>query len=170
MKKVSFILAFMAGIFIFAGCNGDTDSPGDTGQPPASLTFEERKDIFASYFNHSTDHRATEVRQALDKMEALEVLTLDEALDTFWSVSGYSSEDYLPKTNSEGKVYYSHKTEDNQIAVLVNLLGDYTRTGETQPDIARRYGFIVVQTKGQDVFIDVSGEIIHLQQNKAAEC
>ena len=159
MKKFAVIVALLACVFSFGGCSQKTDKDSDTAVNPAILTLEERKDIFASYFNHSEEYNVAEIKENLDKTDMLKVLTLDEALSAFWLENGLDPNDYLQKTSENGQVYYQHKVENNEIKVYVNLL--YPQTEDENADVTETedYGFYIIQTCGQNYFISVNGDI-----------
>ncbi len=159
MKKFTLIMVLLACVFSFAGCSQQTDKESDIDIKPATLTLEERKDIFASYFNHSDRYNVAEIKENLDKSDTLKVLTLDEALSVFWMENELNPKDYLQKTDENGQVYYQHKVNTNEIKVFVNLL--YPQPEDENTDVIENedYGFYVIQTKGQNYFINVNGEI-----------
>ena len=56
MKNIRIILAFVVCFFIFTACGDNTVADTDINNSTA-LTVEERKDIFASYFNHNVQYK-----------------------------------------------------------------------------------------------------------------
>ena len=156
MKKFWLILTMVMGIALLSGCSEQKETPKENQQNPAVLTVEERKDIFVSYFNQSQNYSTEDIKRNLDKVNNPQILTLDEALAVFWKESGYSPNDFLQKTDDSGQVYYQHKTNGNKVTVFVNLL--YSSIEEKTP-ISEDYGFIVVQTNGQNYFININGQI-----------
>ena len=57
MKKHLFLFTFIIFICVFTACGQETDPPAPNGQGNLQLTVDERKDIFASYFNHSLAYK-----------------------------------------------------------------------------------------------------------------
>ena len=159
MKKICVVLALMLCTLLFVACDKEADTEKNDVPDTVVLTVEERKDIFVSYFNHSAEYSAAEIERNLDKIEALQVLTLDEALNVFWKESGISAKDYLHKTDADGQVYYQHKKGDNKITVFVNLLYKEMEEDITDDTAFENYGFLIIQTEGEDYFINVSGTI-----------
>ena len=159
MKRFVLFVVIVVCMFCFTACGQETDKDLDTDVNYGTLTLEERKDIFASYFNSGDRYSADEVRESLDIINPLAVLTLDEALAVFWQTNGIDSRDYLHKTDENGHVYYQHKVENNEIRVFVNLLYDWTEDGNTDTDSDTEYGFYVIQTNGQNYFISIDGDI-----------
>ena len=159
MKKICVVLALLLCTLLFVACNKEATVEKNDVSDTVVLTEKERKDIFVSYFNHSTEYSAEEIEQNLDKIEALQVLTLDEALDVFWKESGLSAKDYLHKTDADGQVYYQHKKGDNKITVFVSLL--YKDGGEDITDAIgpEDYGFLIIQTDGDDYFVNINGAV-----------
>ena len=84
MKKICVILAMLVCALAFVACKETKAEKQNSAPDNVALTVEERKDIFVSYFNHCTEYSATDIEQNLDKIENLQVLTLDEALNIFW--------------------------------------------------------------------------------------
>ena len=161
MKKFCVIMAFVACFFV--SCGKQTDLvPNDTINS-SELTLEERKDIFVSYFNYSEEYKPADIKKKLDNMQDLKVLTLDEALKFFWVESGFSPTDYLRKTDSNGQVYYQHKTQDNKISVYVNPLCEVLTENTADGSNTGTYGFIVRQSNGQNFLIKIDGCIEPIQ-------
>lgn len=163
MKKICVILAMLVCALVFVACKETKAEKQNSAPDNVALTVEERKDIFVSYFNHCTEYSATEIEQNLDKIENLQVLTLDEALNIFWAESGISADDYLHRTDTDGQVYYQQKKGDNKIAVFVNLL--YKDMADNIADVTspESYGFIVTQTAGKNYLITITGTVITVQ-------
>ena len=163
MKKICVVLALMLCTLLFVACDKEAGTEKNDVSDTVVLTVEERKDIFVSYFNHCAEYSAAEIERNLDKIEALQVLTLDEALNVFWKESGISAKDYLHKTDADGQVYYQHKKGDNKIAVFVNLL--YKDMADNIADVTspESYGFIVTQTAGKNYLITITGAVITVQ-------
>ena len=155
MKKFVVAVALFVCVLCFVACGQKTDKNSGTDVNQPTLTLEERKDIFASYFNNSDLWSANEVRANLNITDPLAVLTLDEALAVFWQANDLNPKDYLQKTDENGHVYYQHKVENNEIRVFVNLLYDEDIGAEDSVE----YGFYVIQSNGQNYFINVNGDI-----------
>ena len=158
MKRFWLVLALVIGMAVLSACSEEKEQPKENLQNPTVLTVEERKDIFVSYFNHSQQYSAEDISRNLDTVDNPQILTLDEALTVFWKESGYSPKDFLQKTDDSGQVYYQHKTNGNRVSVFVKLLYSPVEEGGETPS-AKDYGFIVVQTSGQNYFININGQI-----------
>lgn len=234
MKFLKTLFAVMiCGIFLTA-CSDDTPPPPENA--PEGLTTEERKDIFASYFNHSiscvsgeyTDENTikkadgsifvyqtvcredfslycypmtgslghctkpgkgdeiivfyvkgddginyakttgfvntadefkkskehyqniqTVIRENLDRIDNLQILTLDEAMAVFWKESKLDKRQFLLKTGSHGDVHYQHKTDGHTVMATVNMICTQP-DGEEEVSVVdspQLYSFIVMQNQ-----------------------
>ena len=161
MKKLRVILCLIC-VFIFVSCNNKQEADTEFTDKNVILTLEERKNIFASYFNQS-QYNVADIKQNLDKIDRPQVLTLDEALNVFWKESGQSVKDYLCKTDTNGQVYYQHKTSDNMVSVFVNLLYEDLQYGDVDSANPESYGFLIIQTKGQNYLVTISGKVSTIQ-------
>ena len=163
MKRIGMCLLILFCILGFVACSAENNTDSDTVTKPPVLTLEERKDIYVSYFHYSTEYSTADIEETLEKIHNPQVLTLDEALDVFWTESGIDPAYYLRKTNSNGQVYYRHKISDNSVSAFVNML--YTANDEQSKDVTdiENYGFIVVQSNGWDYIINVDGTVKCIQ-------